>query len=373
MCDEKKRKLLIMLHQMPGVGWKSIKRAMDAELWNRTTLGSVDVWLTAGFRPEAAAEAARRFSDCESGYDSIMSSYSKHNAVILTIDDADYPDRLRNIDEPPWVLYAIGRLELMHRHSVSIVGTRTPTAYGRHMTKELAQGFAARGLTVVSGLARGIDGVAHEASVKLAGSTIAVLGTPLDRIYPPQHASLFRQIAVEGLLLTEVPIGMAFHPGLFPLRNRIIAGLSAGTVVIEAAARSGSLITAEQAFAFDRELFALPGPVTSPKSAGTNQLLADRKANAILSVEDWFKQLPYTSYASEGLERLSDPVSSLKSTEELTGDAKLVYDLLLDHPCSADELHEVTGIPLGLLHAVLINLCITRRIHLQSGSTYSII
>ncbi|GMK40710.1 DNA processing protein DprA [Paenibacillus sp. CCS19] len=370
MCDDKKRKLLIMLHQMPGVGWRSIKRAMDAELWNRTSLSSVDVWLSAGFRPEAAGEAARRFSDSESGYDSIMSSYSQHNAVIVTIDDEDYPSMLRNIHEPPWVLYAIGRLELLQRHSVSIVGTRTPTAYGRHMTKELAVGFAERGLTVVSGLARGIDGIAHEASVTRAGSTIAVLGTPIERIYPPQHASLFRQIARDGLLLTEVPIGMAFHPGLFPLRNRIIAGLSAGTVVIEAAARSGSLITAEQAFAFDRELFALPGPVTSPKSAGTNQLLADRKANAILSVEDWFKQLPYTSYSSESLPQ---PISQNNSTEELTGDAKLVYDLLLDHPCSADELHEATGIPLGLLHAVLINLCITRRIHQQNGSTYSII
>jgi DNA processing protein len=340
-------------------------------LWNRTSLSSVDVWLSVGFRPEAASEAARRFSDCESGYDSIISSYSQHNAVIITIDDTEYPNLLRNIHEPPWVLYAIGRLDLLHRHSVSIVGTRTPTAYGRHLTKELAIGFAQRGLTVVSGLARGIDGVAHEASVTLEGSTIAVLGTPLDRIYPPQHASLFRQIAAVGLLLTEVPLGMAFHPGLFPLRNRIIAGLSAGTVVIEAAARSGSLITAEQAFAFDRELFALPGPVTSPKSAGTNQLLADRKANAILSVEDWFKQLPYTTNASEGSQHLSQ--TAVNSAEELTGNAKLVYDLLLDHPCTADELHEVTGIPLGLLHAVLINLCITRRIHQQNGSTYSII
>jgi DNA processing protein len=241
------------------------------------------------------------------------------------------------------------------------------------MTKELAAGFAQRGLTVISGLARGIDGIAHEASVTQAGCTIAVLGTPLDRIYPPQHASLFRQIAAEGLLLTEVPIGMAFHPGLFPLRNRIIAGLSAGTIVIEAAARSGSLITAEQAFAFDRELFALPGPVTSPKSAGTNGLLADRKANAILSVEDWFKHLPYTSYSSVGSQSLSLHERAVNIVEELTGDAKLVYDLLLDHPCTADELHEATGIPLGLLHAVLINLCITRRIQQQNGSTYSII
>lgn len=373
MCNEKKREMLIMLHQMPGVGWRSIKRAMDAELWNRNSLSSAEVWLSVGFRPEAANEAARRFSDCESGYDSIISTYSQRSAVLITIDDEEYPNLLRHIHEPPWVLYAIGKLELLHRHSVSIVGTRTPTAYGRHMTKELASGFAQRGLTVVSGLARGVDGVAHEASITLSGSTVAVLGTPLDRIYPPQHASLFRQIAAEGLLLTEVPIGMAFHPGLFPLRNRIIAGLSAGTVVIEAAARSGSLITAEQAFAFDRELFALPGPVTSPKSAGTNQLLADGKANAILSVEDWFKQLPYTSYSSESNQCQMEQQSAVNTAEELTGDAKLVYDLLVDHPCTADELHEVTGIPLGLLHAVLINLCITRRIHQQNGSTYSII
>jgi DNA processing protein len=142
MCKENKRKMMIMLHQMPGVGWKSMKRAIDAELWNRTTLDSVEVWLSAGFRPEAASEAARRFSDSESGYDSIISSYTQLGAVIITIDDEEYPNLLRNIHEPPWVLYTIGRLDLLHRHSVSIVGTRTPTAYGRHMTKELAAGFA---------------------------------------------------------------------------------------------------------------------------------------------------------------------------------------------------------------------------------------
>lgn len=367
MLNVDKRKLVITLHDIPGIGWKSIKKAIDAKLWNRTTLAAPDAWLSAGFRPEQAIEAAKRFSDAGSGYDSIISKYGRRNAVVLTIDDDDYPQALRNIHEPPWVLYAIGRIGLLHRHSVAIVGTRTPTAYGRHMARELAAGFAASGLTVVSGLARGIDGIAHEASVQHAGSTIAVLATPVDRVYPPQHASLYREIAARGLLLSEAPLGMALHPGLFPLRNRIIAGLAAGTVVIEAAAQSGSLITAEQAFAFNRELFAVPGPVTSSKSGGTNRLLVERKAAAMTSVGDWFEQLPYTR-AEDDINR--KPASS-ESSETLDGDARIVYDLLLDRPCTADELHELTGLALGHLHAVLINLCINRKV-LQHGSTYSV-
>lgn len=201
-----------------------------------------------------------------------------------------------------------------------------------------------------------------------------MLGTPVDQVYPPQHASLYRRIAASGLLLSEAPLGMALHPGLFPLRNRIIAGLSAGTVVIEAAARSGSLITAEQAFAFDRELFAVPGPVTSPKSKGTNQLLADRKANVILSVDDWFGQLPYTRGLKDAFDAGNKcPVDERGAADSMSSDERIVYDLLLDHPCTSDELHELTGMPLGHLHAVLINLCITRKVHHQHGSTYTII
>ncbi|GFN31908.1 DNA-processing protein DprA [Paenibacillus xylaniclasticus] len=369
MYNVDKRRLVITLHDIPGVGWKTIKKAVDAKLWNRTTLGTPEPWLSAGFRPEQASEAAKRFSGVGSGYDSIISKYKQQNASVLMIDDDNYPQALRNIHEPPWVLYAIGRLELLKRYAVAIVGTRTPTAYGRHMAKELAAGFAMRGLTVVSGLARGIDGIAHEASVHYEGSTIAVLGTPIDRVYPPQHASLYRQIAAQGLLLSEAPLGMALHPGLFPLRNRIIAGLSAGTIVIEAAEKSGSLITAEHAFAFNRELFAVPGSVTSPRSSGTNRLLVERKAAAITSVEDWFDQLPYM--------RTADDNNNSKAAEEpdepLAGDARIVYELLLDRPSTADELHELTGLALGHLHAVLINLCITRKVQLQNGSTYSVI
>ncbi|MWC26580.1 DNA-processing protein DprA [Paenibacillus sp. MMS18-CY102] len=370
MSHYNKSKMLVLLHDIPGIGWRTIKKAVDAQLWQRTMLDSPEPWLTAGFRPEQANQAAIRFSECQIGYDSIIKKYEQRNAQVITVESDEYPDALRNIHEPPWVLYAIGSLELLHRHTVSIVGTRTPTAYGRHMTELLASGFAERGLTVISGLAKGIDGVAHEASVGRTGSTIAVLGTPIDRIYPPQHASLFRRIAKQGLLLSEAPIGTAFHPGLFPLRNRIIAGLSAGTVVIEAAERSGSLITAEQAFSFDRELFALPGPVTSPKSSGTNQLIADGKARIIRSTEDWFKHLPYMDMESNDQNSHSSASNEL---ELLSEDERSVYELLLDHPCSTDELHELTGMPLGHLHAVLINLCINRKVQQQHGSTYTVI
>jgi DNA processing protein len=193
--------------------------------------------------------------------------------AILTLDDQDYPERLRLIPDPPRVLYCQGALLPQDGAGIAVIGARAATAYGRTVAERLGRELAAAGVTVISGLARGIDGCAHRGAIKGGGRTVAVLGTGLDRIYPPEHARLAAGIAAQGALLSEFPLGSEPEPWHFPLRNRVISGLARGVVVVEAAVRSGALGTADMALEQGREVFAIPGPITSPTSAGTNRLI----------------------------------------------------------------------------------------------------
>ncbi len=202
---------------------------------------------------------------------------------ILTFEDAAYPPLLREIYDPPLVLYVSGRTETLAEPAVGIVGARRPTPYGRAMARRLAGDLASRGLVVVSGFARGIDTCAHSGAVEAGGRTVAVLGSGLDEIYPPENRNLAAKVGETGAVVTELPLGappLGFH---FPLRNRIIAGLGTGVVVVEAARQSGSLITARLALEENREVMAVPGNATSELSAGTNGLI---QWGARL-VEDW--------------------------------------------------------------------------------------
>ncbi len=194
----------------------------------------------------------------------------------LTFTDPGYPWLLKEISDPPLVLYRKGNLEKADQNSIAIVGTRHPSFYGRSQAKRFAKELAAKGLTVVSGLARGIDQAAHEAALEISyGRTIAVLGSGLDVIYPKENERLYERISVQGAVLSEYPLGMPPLPENFPRRNRILSGLSCGVLVVEAHSRSGSLITAHQAVEQGREVFSLPGPVDQLTSRGTHQLLKE--------------------------------------------------------------------------------------------------
>jgi DNA processing protein len=193
--------------------------------------------------------------------------------AILTLEDPEYPERLRLIPDPPRVLYRRGTLLPEDGDGIAVVGARAATPYGLTVAERLGRELAEAGVTVVSGLARGIDGRAHRGALAGAGRTVAVLGTGLDRIYPPEHGRLAEQVAGCGALLSEFPFGSEPEPWHFPLRNRVISGLARGVVVVEAAVRSGALGTADMALEQSREVFAVPGPVTAPTSAGTNRLI----------------------------------------------------------------------------------------------------
>jgi DNA processing protein len=215
---------------------------------------------------------------------------------VLFAGEENYPKLLKEIEGRPPVLYVKVRQirpagQIFQKKAVAVVGTRKVTSYGRQVTEVIVKGLVASGLVVVSGLARGVDGVAHQATINNGGITIAVLGSGLDLIYPPEHKKLAEKIVESGgAIVSEFPLGAQTVPGNFPARNRIISGLSLGVVITEAAENSGSLITASCAADQGREVFAVPGPITSPLAAGTAELIK-KGAKLVSGVEDILEEL----------------------------------------------------------------------------------
>ncbi len=256
----------------------------------------------------------------------------------------EYPLALRDLGDPPPILFARGRLEWLAEPPsiVAIVGTRRATAYGERVTRDLAGAFARGGAIVVSGMARGIDAVAHLGALDSSGRTIAVLGTGIDIAYPAAHRALHGRIAAEGLLLSELPPGERANGGSFPDRNRIIAALAGLTIVVEAGHRSGALITAARALELGRAVAAVPGPIDVPQSAGANQLLRDG-AQVIASVED--------ALALAGM-----TVPPRGPAPDIEGSDRIVWDALARGATDVDTLATTTSLPAREVMAALTRL-----------------
>ena len=251
----------------------------------------------------------------------------KFQVQVVTIWDDDYPESLKQIYDPPIALFCRGDVSLLKSESVGMVGTRTPTSYGKEISTEFSQELSKRNLTIVSGAAKGVDSLVHRACLNAAGKTIAVLGNGVDRIYPAENRELYTDIAEKGLLISEFLMGSKPDAPNFPRRNRIISGLSLGTVVIEAAERSGSLITAYFALDQNREVFAVPGPVNSRLSQGTNQLIK-QGAKLVGGVDDILEELgeKYRMGKSKGQMEL-----------QISTDPKEAK--LLEHLNQTDQIH----------------------------------
>ncbi|GGG12476.1 DNA-processing protein DprA [Paenibacillus abyssi] len=363
------RLVMLALHETQGIGWRSIDKVHKHASLMDCVHYSDKEWAELGLRGDQV-KAVKQGLQLER-IQSINERYERLGVQIITALDDHYPPLLRQMFDPPWVIYVLGDERLLHAPSIAMVGTRVPTAYGRQTALKLAEQLSGAGLTVVSGLARGIDRFAHEGALRGIGSTVAVLGTPIDVVYPPDNRTLYRSIAESGLLLSEYPIGMRSHPGLFPQRNRIIAGLSLGTIVVEAALRSGSLITADQALDMSREVYAVPGPISSPKSEGANKLIKQGSAKMVTELKDVLEDFIYRSDLRNALMMAEKPAG--KTAADLTDEERRILQLLQDKPGSADELHEQTGIPFGHLHAVLINLTIKHKIEQHPGFIYSVL
>jgi len=283
----------------------------------------------------------------------------------LTFEDAEYPPLLREIYDPPLVLYVSGRTEALAGPAVSIVGARRPTAYGRAVAHRLAADLASRGLVVVSGFARGIDSCAHTGALESDGRTVAVLGSGLDDIYPPENRPLAARVRERGAVVTELPLDappLGFH---FPLRNRIIAGLGTGLVVVEATRHSGSLITARLALEENREVMAVPGNVTSGLSEGTNGLIRSG-ARLVGNWEDVAEGLP-SPLRDEILARRAEeePAPALSEAE-----AVVLGAVPADAEIHVDELAARTDLSVSELLGTLLGLELKGRIVQNPGKNF---
>jgi len=284
----------------------------------------------------------------------------------VTASDAGYPAALEELTDPPALLYQRGDLpEAVLR--VAVVGSRTPTAYGRRVALGLAAGLAARGIEVVSGGARGIDRCAHEGALEQGGRTVTVLGSGLLRPYPPENAPLIERIAASGAVLSELPPTEPPRPDHFPRRNRLVSGLCAAVVVVEAAEKSGSLITAGLATDQGREVLAVPGPVSSARSAGTHRLIQDG-AKLVQNIDDILSELPPIFQAAAA----APPATGLPpDLAGLSQDEQSVLRILDSvEPTHLDEVAEKAPFGVARLQAALFGLEMRRAVERTSGRYY---
>lgn len=355
--------LLFGLHELEGIGWKTIDKLLNG-------IKKLEKLLTMSTEEINGIIGDLKKSDIIANGFSILSiqgrleQYQQQNIGFLTVWDERYPERLQEIAQPPWILYYRGDINLLKLHLIAMVGTRTPTAYGKKAAYDLSREVALAGFGIVSGLAKGIDSVAHWGAVESGGASIAVLGTAIDVIYPPENRSLYHEMMTKGLILSEYPIGTSSHPGMFPQRNRIISGISLGTVVVEAALRSGSLITADQALEESRDVFAVPGPISSPKSQGTLSLIK-QGAKLVTSSVDIIEEYAHLVKAPSAKFK-EEPV------QQLTEEEQFVMQFISDIPVTLDELLSKSKLQFGHLHSVLLHLLIKMYIKQLPGTAYII-
>ncbi len=314
----------------------------------------------------AIAKRIRRAQDHVS-LDEILGWCHKHEVQIFTSASEGYPGWLAELQDAPPVLFVRGEICKSDQFSVAIVGTRHASVYGRQQAERLAYGLARAGVTVISGLARGIDAAAHQGALDGEGRTLAVFGCGLGHIYPPEHAELAERIAAHGALISEYAPYIEPRGGLFPQRNRIISGLSHATLVIEAPERSGSLITARTAGEQGREVLALPGNVNSRNSQGTNLLIRDG-AKLIRNVDDILEclgPLPNAVQQTTGRE-LRQPLELLLNDRE-----RAVLDCVATEPTSIDQVAAQSGLPIQQVLATISVLEIRKLIRRLSGQYVS--
>jgi len=289
-----------------------------------------------------------------------LARIERSGAQVVTWEDPHYPANLREISDAPPLLYVLGTLVPEDEWAVAIVGTRRATVYGREVTRRLAGDLARSGVTVVSGLARGIDGTAHLAALEAGGRTIAVQGCGIDLVYPAEHRRLAQEIQAQGALITEYPLGTKPEGRNFPPRNRIISGLSLGVVVVEAASRSGALISADYAAEQGRDVFAVPGNILNRGSMGCNQLIRDG-ARPILGVEDILEELNLRLAVQHAEARTvlpSDPT-----------EAQLVQ-FLSEEPRHVDDLGRESGLPISVVTSTLALMELKGMVRQVGGMNY---
>jgi DNA processing protein len=283
---------------------------------------------------------------CDTTREWLTSGRRRH---VVTLGDPDYPQALLQTEDPPLLLHVLGDIALLqHPYRIAMVGSRNPTPQGLENARQFARALAAQGVCVVSGLALGVDGAAHEGALEAGGTTLAVVGTGLDRVYPRRHQALAHRIAEQGALLSEYPIGTPPMAAHFPQRNRLIAGLSHGTLVVEATLQSGSLITARLATEQGREVYAIPGSIHAPQSRGCHQLIR-QGAKLVESAQDILEDL------KPSIQPVLDAPQPGSANPDAPSDDPLLQALGYE-PADLDALQARTGWPTAQLQARLLEL-----------------
>lgn len=358
------REAYILLNLIPGIGPVGA-RAMIEDLGVPEALFDTHPRRLQSIRG-IGAKLADRIVEAPRRFDlSAELQRAEHDGVsIVTPADEDYPPPLRTIHDPPLALYLRGAWKPSDRHTVAIVGSRRMTRYGAETAERFARGLAQCGFTIVSGLARGIDTAAHRACLAAGGRTMAVLGGALDRLYPPENAALADEAAAHGALISEFPFGREPDKTTFPMRNRLISGLSRGVLVVEAGLTSGALISANQALEQGREVFAVPGRIDSPTSHGCHALIK-QGACLVETIDDIMEELGelFPRHPSQtDHETANIPLPTLNA-EETT----LLSALAEDESLDVDTLTRRTGLTPGTVGARLVGLELKRLVRMLPG------
>lgn len=353
---------LVALHHISGAGWHTINKIKEI----CGTFERLPEKL-----PQHAAELGTLRLPWQTVVEELQSEEIKRKVAelrrshiqVVTVLDEHYPELLREIAQPPWVLYVLGKLSLLTQPALAIVGTRHPSHYGKSVARKLSYQLAKRRWTVVSGMAIGVDSEAHGGALDAEGDTIAVLGCGVDVIYPKSNRVLYKQLVQSGAVVSEYPPGTEPRPGHFPQRNRIISGLCRGSIIVEAQEKSGSLITADASMEQNRDVFAIPGPITSPKSVGPNRLI-QQGAKCVTSVEDVLNEYPDIVWES------GKEAGKGAESVQLSLDESIVMEQLDTEPVHLDVLCARTSMPLAEIHPILLSLQVKRLIKQLPGSQF---
>lgn len=315
-------------------------------------------------RKTLEAMCEKRSSSCAEKELALLERTSFH---AITIDEPEYPEYLRQISTPPLVLYVWGTLTPADSNAIAVVGTRNPTQYGKRIAHKISYDLAGQDVTIVSGLAKGLDSEAHRGALESGGRTIAVLGSGLLRLYPHENKRLAEKIAHNGAVIAEFPLETTPFRSNFPIRNRIISGLSMGTIVVEAAVKSGTLITAGFALEQNRTVFGIPGNIDQPSSEGVNALIK-QGASLIQSVDDIFRELPTLKRS----QTLSETKASAQPKVKLSPEEKEIFDLISTQPIHIDEITEKSSRTAPEVSVLVLTLEIKQVIKQIPGKFYTI-
>lgn len=363
----------ILLNLVPGLGPRLTKALLEK-------FHSPEAVINASAQdlaqvPHLGFNTATKLFDSFKKYktDQEIASMRIHGVKAIVINKPDYPSSLKSIWDPPPILFLKGEILPCDDKSIAIVGSRSCTEYGKRMARKLAKGLAHAGYTIVSGLARGIDAEAHRGALEASGRTIAVLAGGLSKIYPPEHAGLAADITGKGAILSEAPMLQAPLPGMFPARNRIISGLSKAIILVEAAEKSGALVTAVHASEQGRPVLALPGSVESSASGGTNSLIR-KGAVLIRDVDDVLQELKdwAPSFSQKLLPGIEEAEKSLKIPDNLDEAEAQIWQALSENECNLDELIRASGQSAGIVAGKLLGMEMKRIIKRLPGSRFTI-